>query len=299
MAVKSGIARHGRALVSIILFQTLLILWLSLWAVEDYLNNQYVKAYVDSIVLAEGWAFGLVAFVGVLGSVMGLVVHRKRAAKTVELEIGTSSKTLEPSGSSLKSPILTPSSAMTKPAVHATAQTVELHPAVAALKAELSEARMSLGLASVTTGPQTPTSSVSKFDDQKPMLGVQPSPMQHSSMAPPRPQLAVMNQTPQNQMRPSPPTGTSFRPIPPTVIRPYAQQGPTSLAIPGQTTPVLRIDRPQQAAPAQPSPSNMQPAAPQPIVRETQTVITDIVPSQQDQKKKESDSANGQKTSSQ
>ncbi|MBO0888619.1 hypothetical protein J2P12_05910, partial [Candidatus Bathyarchaeota archaeon] len=98
VAVKSGVARHGRALVSIILFQTLLILWLSLWAVEDYLNNQYVKAYVDGIVQAEGWVFGLLAFVGVLGSALSLVVRRKHSAKTIELEIGSTSKSIEPSG---------------------------------------------------------------------------------------------------------------------------------------------------------------------------------------------------------
>ena len=295
MAVKSGVARHGRALVSIILFQTLMILWLSLWAVEDYLNNAYVKAYVDGFVQAEGWMFGLLAFVGVLGSVMGLVVHRKRSARSVDLDIGATSRTIEPDGPISKGPVPAPSLIAAKAPVQSAGPSVELHPAVAALKAELSEARMSLGLASVTTGSDRPVAQSSKFDDQKTVAGTQPSTLQYSAMTPPRPQLAFASQTPQ-PMRPSPVPGSSFRPVPPTVIRPYAQQGPTSLAVPSPAAPVLRIERPPQPVPVQTVPPNTQPAMPTSSARDGSTVITGTVPGQQ--KKKESDSGN-QKTDSQ
>src|SRR5438093_5947051 len=82
IVTRSGLARHGRTVMSIILFQTLLIVWLSVWAVEDYLNNAYVRAYVDLSIQTEGWILGVLAFIGVLGSVMGLVVRRNRHAST-------------------------------------------------------------------------------------------------------------------------------------------------------------------------------------------------------------------------
>jgi hypothetical protein len=273
-----------------------MILWLSVWAVEDYLNNVYVKAYVDGFVQAESWMFGLLAFVGVLGSVMGLVVHRKRSSKSVELEIGTSSRTSGPSGPISKSPVSTPSPIAAKVPAQSAGPSVELHPAVAALKAELSEARMSLGLASVTTGSDKPAGQSSRFDDQKPMAGAQPPTLQHYAMTPPRPQPAVASQTPTPMMRPSLSPGSSFRQVPPTVIRPYAQQGPTSLPVPSPAAPVLRIEKPPQPLPVQTTPPNAQPVSAEPTVKDAPTVITGIVPDPQ--KKKESDSGN-QKTESQ
>src|SRR5438094_9454290 len=85
IVTRSGLARHGRTVMSIILFQTLLIVWLSVWAVEDYLNNAYVRAYVDLSIQTEGWILGVLAFIGVRGSVLGLVARRnKRASKNLD-----------------------------------------------------------------------------------------------------------------------------------------------------------------------------------------------------------------------
>src|SRR5207247_8569616 len=142
IVTRSGLARHGVTFMSIILYQILLIAWLSVWAVEDYLNNAYVRAYVDLSIQTEGWILGVLAFIGVLGSVMGLVVRRNRHASTT-LDLANTETTV---------PISTPVTKNTPPT--SSKPSVELHPAVAALKAELWQCRMRLGLESVAAGPE-------------------------------------------------------------------------------------------------------------------------------------------------
>jgi len=173
IVTRSGLARHGRTVMSIILFQTLLIVWLSVWAVEDYLNNAYVRAYVDLSIQTEGWILGVLAFIGVLGSVMGLVVRRNRHA----------SKTLDLATTEATVPISTPVTMTTPPT--SSKPSVELHPAVAALKAELSERRMSLGLESVAAGPERNAGPSEGFAGQKTMMGTRSSQVIQSPMAGP------------------------------------------------------------------------------------------------------------------
>ena len=282
--------------MSIILFQSLLIVWLSTWAVEDYLNNQYVRAYVDGVIQVEGWLFGVFAFLGVLGSVMGLVVRRRRGAKGLEL-IDTGSESLEPRSSGLKGPMSASTVvARTQAAAASSRPSVELHPAVAALKAELSEARMSLGLASVTPGPEK--SPAVTFNDQKTSVGLQPSPMMRSPMMGPRPQFSVMRETPPTVIRPGPqPTG--FRPVPPpNVIRPMMPPSPAGSVPSSPTMPVLKIEGKTPQGPSQTvGLLSKQEGGPM-AQKNVSTVITGIVPVQQ-KKKEEPESSSGQNSSQQ
>ncbi len=265
IGVRSGFARHGRALMSIIMFQTLLIGWLSLWAVEDYLNNAYVRAYVDLSVQTQGWLLGVLAFTGVLGSVMALVVRRNRhASNSLEL-VGTG--TTAP----ISTPVPVPGPAMSsKPGV-------ELHPAVAALKAELSERRMSLGLESVAAGPERSAGPSEGFGGQRAMIGTRSSQVIQSPMAGPRPQPAILGTFPQ----------AVNRPIPPTVIRPMLPS--RGSVVPSQTPPVLKI-----AGAAAPVKGELSQGPRPEVSRDAPTVVTGVLPVQE--KKKDPDPQAGQST---
>ena len=300
MGVKSGLARHGRAIASVILFQSLLIIWLSSWAIGDYSNNQYVRAYVDSTVQSLTWVFGAAVIIGVLGSVLGLIVRRRRGSSLELVGVSPKVPVSTPMGKSSRSisrvsiPVSRPSPApapsvttvtATGTSVTAPKPVVELHPAVAALKAELSEARISLGLASVATGPQTIMGPANRFDDQRGPQGAPTrSQMANPSGMSPRPQNPVMNQTPPTVIRPMAtpnpnasvtPTLAVRPPTPPTVIRPM-------IPAPGQnvqpmTSPMLRPPAPSQQTPQRvsvPSRPETTPLTP----KDVSTVITGIMP---------------------
>jgi hypothetical protein len=179
---------------------------------------------------------------------------------------------------------------------------VELHPAVAALKAELSEARMSLGLASVTASQPAPgpAAQPTRFEDQKPPAPQQILQIAQSQAAPPRPQPQTTGGSiPPTVIRPMGPPGptgqsqsTGIRLTPSTVIRPML---PTAGSVgPQQGSQVLKVeDRPPMgpARPVGPQPTSQQSASSQPSQVDVSTVITGIVT---DPKKKDQNSQNGQ-----
>ena len=292
-------------IISVILVQFLLILWLSSWAVGDYLNNQYVKAYVDSTFQSMIWIFGALFLVIIMGSVLGLVVRRSRHMKTLEL-VGTSPTTHTPTPTVIhktmtrgESPsVVSVSSVGT--VTEAPKPTVELHPAVAALKAELSDARMSLGLASVTTGSPMPAGPAQKFEDQR-SSPVIPSQLQTLQTSPPRPTSPVLGQSTSSTVirpnAPSPgqngPTVQGYRPPPSTIIRPMLPSAPPSQHL---SPPLPRALGPnpgpaQSVAPG----SQQQPSSSTP--KDVSTVITGIMPPLK--KKAEQSSQTGQNGSQQ
>ena len=301
IGVKSGLARHGRAIASVILFQSLLIIWLSSWAIGDYSNNQYVRAYVDSTVQSLAWIFGAIVVIGVLGSVLGLIVRRRRGSSLELVGVSPKVPVSTPMGKSTRSisrvsiPVSRPSPApapsvttvtATGTSVTAPKPVVELHPAVAALKAELSEARMSLGLASVAAGPQTIMGPANRFDDQR---GPQGAPTR-SQMANPsgmssRPQSPVMNQTPPpTVIRPMAPPNSNSNftptlavrpPTPPTVIRPMVPVSGQSVQ--PVTSQMLRPPAPSQQIP-QPVGVPSRPETSPLTSKDVSTVITGIMP---------------------
>ncbi len=220
-------------------------------------SGAYVRAYVDLSVQTQGWLLGVLAFTGVLGSVMALVVRRNRhASNSLEL-VGTG--TTAP----ISTPVPVPGPAMSsKPGV-------ELHPAVAALKAELSERRMSLGLESVAAGPERSAGPSEGFGGQRAMIGTRSSQVIQSPMAGPRPQPAILG------------------PIPPTVIRPMLPS--RGSVVPSQTPPVLKI-----AGAAAPVKGELSQGPRPEVSRDAPTVVTGVLPVQE--KKKDPDPQAGQST---
>jgi hypothetical protein len=306
--MKSGIEHHGhgRVFISIILFQTLLIVWLTSWVVGDYLNNEYVRAYVNLTIQTDAWMIGTVALVGILAPSTALVLRRRRHATQTLGVVHTQSKiprpTLATAGSpkpilaiastrTSAQPVLSSTLNASAPSTAFSKPSTELHPAVAALKADLSEARLSLGLASVTTSAERtpgPSAPAAKFEDQTPSFRPPSPQIQHSPTMGPGPQLANSNPTP---------APTFNRPLPPTVIRPMAPPTPGALASPRPAPPTLKIEG---GPPSTPRPVGLlpRPETGPVTTKDISTIITGFMPSQQ-QKKKESESSNSQTESQQ
>ena len=101
------------------LLQMLVIVLLSSWIVEEYLNNIYLQAYVNDVIQVDGSLIAILVIITGLGAALGLF----KVLKSTHREIGALvSQPQVPSSSSV-----VPSS---KPAL-------DLHPMVAALKAEM------------------------------------------------------------------------------------------------------------------------------------------------------------------
>jgi hypothetical protein len=103
--------------------QTLLIIFLSSWVVEEYLNNIYLQAYVNNVIQADASLIAILIVIGVLGAALGLF----KVLKRTHSEIGALVSQPQVPSSGLSSG---PFGSSSKPAV-------DLHPMVAALKAEL------------------------------------------------------------------------------------------------------------------------------------------------------------------
>jgi hypothetical protein len=100
--------------------QMLVIVLLSSWIIEEYLNNIYLQAYVNDMVQANGSLIALVVIVGTLGIAGGLF----KVLKSTHKQIGAI--TNQPQAP-----------ASTAPTLSSSTPTLDLHPMVAALKADM------------------------------------------------------------------------------------------------------------------------------------------------------------------
>ncbi|HZY46529.1 MAG TPA: hypothetical protein VFE96_01915 [Candidatus Bathyarchaeia archaeon] len=115
---------HGHAKI-IIALESFIIVYFLYWAVSEYLYNTYFQAYVNDTIQTNFLLIVGALAAGALGLVLGLV--KKRQSGHVEIETLGETKSMQPMGTP-SMPTMTSSS--TKPST-------ELHPMVAALKAEL------------------------------------------------------------------------------------------------------------------------------------------------------------------
>ena len=110
----------------IMLFQTLVILLLSSWIVEEYLNNIYLQTYVNDQLQAYGAIIAILVITATLGLAFGLL----KVLKSTHRQIGA-----------LVNPPEAPNLPRTSsgPTLAASGQKseIDLHPMVAALKADL------------------------------------------------------------------------------------------------------------------------------------------------------------------
>ena len=112
----------------IMLFQTLIILFLSSWIYEEYLNNIYLQSYVNDTFQAFGLLIAGVVIVGALGLAFGLLKVLNSTHKQICALVN------QPDSPS-PSPAFTTGSSKTTPSSQTSA--IDLHPMVAALKADL------------------------------------------------------------------------------------------------------------------------------------------------------------------
>lgn len=118
-----GFSRPARF---IILAQTILVGFLSFWLYQEYLNNMYLRIYVNNQIQTMGWALALLMIMTLLGSVMIAVSRNKSTGKRIE------SRSLEAASEQFETPSPTTTEVSAKP-------TIDLHPMVAQLKAELAK----------------------------------------------------------------------------------------------------------------------------------------------------------------
>jgi hypothetical protein len=123
--IGEGRKTHGFA-KGIMLFQTLIILFLSSWIYEEYLNNIYLQAYVNDTFQAYGVLIAAVVIIGSLGLAFGLLKILKSTHKQIGELVG------QP-----ESPSLGVTSGSSTVAASSPNSAVDLHPMVAALKADL------------------------------------------------------------------------------------------------------------------------------------------------------------------
>ena len=101
------------------LLQMLVIVLLSSWIVEEYLNNIYLQAYVNEVVQANGSLIAILVIVSGLGAALGLF----KVLRSTHKQIGALvNQPMAPTSS--------PVAPSSKPAL-------DLHPMVAALKADM------------------------------------------------------------------------------------------------------------------------------------------------------------------
>lgn len=255
-------ARHASLSKIVITVQTLVILSLSSWIVEEYLNNMYLREYVNGVFQADGLVFGVLGTLLVLGSVSGLIFVKRRHG---DKRFGAVSLEITPPRPSFK--VATPASpkpveASTRPVEPSAKPSMDFHPVVAALKADMADRRLSFGsivgsgteqLAKVPA-PSVEVQKVSVLDQLTPKLqgpATGPRPMQ---MGPP-----PFPQRPSTELRPPGPAG------------PRPEQVAGSLS--QRPMPVLRTQEPAGSSVLQPP----KPPAPQ-IPTNVTTVITGIMP---------------------
>ena len=104
----------------IMLLQSMVILFLSFWVSQEYMYNVYFQAYVNDMVQANGSLIAILVFVSSLGLALGLF----KVLKSTHHQIGALVN--QPSVSAM-APVTPPTKQ----------SSIDLHPMVAALKADL------------------------------------------------------------------------------------------------------------------------------------------------------------------
>jgi hypothetical protein len=253
--------RHGSASKIVILVQTFVILYLSTWIVEEYLNNKYLGEYLNGVFQADGLIIGMLGTLLVLGSVAGAFVKHRHGSSSVSLEIKT------------PSPMI-----IAKKEEKKTLDT-DFHPVVAALKADMADRRLSFGSVA-SAGTERPTTiPVSNAEIRKTSVLDQLTPYRQPPMTGQGPaQMAAP--FPQRQMpdlRLQAPTGSRLEQI--------GNLGQRSMP------PVLQSQQPVGSNVLQ----STHPPAPPQLPSNVTTVITGIMPAQ---KKKDPASTTEEKPAS-
>ncbi len=234
---------HHLASKIVITLQTFVILSLTYWITEEYLNNMYLRQYISDVFQADGLTVGILGTLLVLVSAGGLFVKHRHGQSSVSLEI------------KIPSPIVNAAKKEEKKKMDA-----DFHPVVAALKADMADRRMSFG--SMVGAERPSTVPAPNTEIRKASVLDQLTPNRQPPVTSPRSGQvgALFPQQPQHELRSQAPTG------------PRVEQGGTLAQRP---LPFLRPPESSGSTVLQPS----KPPAPQ-IPTNVTTVITGIMPAQ-------------------
>jgi hypothetical protein len=252
---------HHLASKIVITLQTFVILSLTYWIAEEYLNNMYLRQYVSDVLQVEGLVFGILGTLLMLGSAGGLALRHRHGKSTVSLEVKAPSPMISASKKDEKTKIDS-----------------DFHPVVAALKADMAERRLSFGSVVGTGAEQPSTPPVPSGEVRKASVLDQ--------LTPPNRQPPVTGPR-SGQMGAPLPQQSPFDPRSQASAGPRIEQGGTLAQRP---LPFLRPPESAGSTVLQPS----QPPAPQ-IPTNVTTVITGIMPAQ---KKKDPASTQEEKPAS-
>lgn len=247
-------AGHGSASKIVIMVQSIIILSLSYWFVEEYLNNKYLGEYLNNVFQADGLIIGMLGTLLVLGSISSLVFlrrkHREKKFGAVSLEVASSTPKLKLAAE----PKAKVSESFTKPSA-------DFHPVVAALKADMADRRMSFGSMAGSGNDKSQTPSM------PPALGVQKASVLDQFV--PNRQPIVNSPTPLQTGAPAPQRTFSD----PRVQIPTGQMAQPGALVSQRPMPLLRTQQPTGSTVLQPSQTR-----PSQIPANVTTVITGIMP---------------------
>jgi hypothetical protein len=192
--------RHALASKVVITLQSFVILSLTYWIVEEYLNNMYLRQYVGDYFQANGLVIGMLGALLMVGSLSSLMLMRRRHGGAVALEITDSARKIK-----------TPVERNTKTPQTSAKPDTDFHPVVAALKADMADRRMSFGSMLGSTVEQPSKAPAPNAEVSKTSVLDQLAPNRQLPAAGPRPGLMVAPpaQRPPPILQPQQPVGSN------------------------------------------------------------------------------------------
>jgi hypothetical protein len=218
---------HHLASKIVITLQTFVILSLTYWIAEEYLNNMYLRQYVSDVFQVDGLMFGILGTLLMLGSAGGVALRHRHSKSTVSLEIKA------------PSPMISASKKEEKTKIDS-----DFHPVVAAMKADMAERRLSFGSMAGAGAEQPSTAPVPSGEVRKASVLDQLTPNRQPPVTSPKPGNTAAPLPQQSPLDPRPQASAGSRieqggtlaqrPLP--FLKPPESTGSTVLQ-PSQTPP--------------------------------------------------------------
>lgn len=183
--------------------QSLVILSLSFWIVEEYLNNMYLRQYVSDYFQANGLVIGMLGALLMAGSLSSLMFMRRRHG---ERRFGAVSLEITDSAPKFKTPV----ESNTKMPQTSAKPSTDFHPVVAALKADMADRRLSFG-SMLGSSTEQPTQLPPSTEAHKTSVLDQLTPNRQAPTTGPRPGQtgAPVNQRPMPALQSQQPVGSN------------------------------------------------------------------------------------------
>jgi hypothetical protein len=226
--------KHAVASKIVITVQAFVILSLTYWIVEEYLNNMYLRQFVGDVFAANGLIIGILGGLLMLGSLSSLMLVRRRHG---EKKFGAVSLEITSSSPKVKLPV----TASTKPPEASAKPNMDFHPVVAALKADMADRRLSFGSMPGSGAEQPTTVQVPKMEAQKTSVLDQLNSTRQTPMTVPRP-VQTSTSFAQSSVPRVEQVGGATTPRPLPFLRSEQSTGSSVLSPTQRTTPQMPVN---------------------------------------------------------